>query len=70
MPRRSHIRKRMIEGRCIDCGLLAEHGKLRCGDCLETQNLVAKETYRKGQKAREKLMQANPFKSFKSRHIR
>lgn len=61
MPRRNHIKKRIIEGRCIDCGEWAEFGKLRCYDCLNKQSMAARERFRL-EKKRQKLMQARPFK--------
>lgn len=50
MPRRNHNVRRRMEGRCIDCGALAEYGRTRCEGCLMRQRLQKKEKY--GEKKR------------------
>jgi len=45
MPRRSHNIKRRMEGRCIDCGAMAEYGKVRCEKCLVEQRVKKRASY-------------------------
>jgi hypothetical protein len=39
-----------MEGRCIDCGAMAEYGKVRCEKCLVEQRVRKRERY--GEKKR------------------